>query len=188
MTPNLGMKKFIFPSWLILQFLLMPLISSSQEGFSVSYNYGKIYPHNVAIKPLIKEPVKGFTLSYTWPNSRGKEWRKFFNYPNYGISYNFKSYGNPEVLGNSHSLTSFLQVSILPRRKYFDIGLLEYTGIGFFSKKYDPVTNPENQAISSSFNISADLRFYTRIIIKPVYFAWIKSLFKRSNKVTKPWY
>ena len=185
MISSLNIKRHFFFRWLILLFVLIPLISRSQEGFSVSYNYGNIYPHNVLIKPLIKEPVRGFTVSYTWPNSRGKEWRKFFNYPNYGISYNFKSYGNPEELGNSHSLTSFFQISFLPRRKYFDIGFLEYTGIGYFSKKYDPVTNPENQAISTNINISADLRIYTRIRVKPVYIEYSRGLNHFSNGLIK---
>ncbi len=165
--------------------ILNPHLISGQENLSISYVYGNIHPHNTLIKPLIKEPVKGFTINYSLKNSCGESWRRFFNYPNQGISYNFMSYGNPEVLGNSHSLSYFLQFSLLPRRRYFDIGLAEYIGIGYFEKKYDPVKNPDNQAISSNFNIGATIRLYTKIRIKPIYIEYSRGLNHFSNGLTK---
>jgi len=104
----------IYPILVITMFL--PVKSVSQKGFSITYNYGKIVPHSDKIRPLVKDPVKGFAINYYISNKRGEEWRNFYNLPNYGLSYNFKSYGNPEILGNSHSLTAFLQMSILPIR------------------------------------------------------------------------
>jgi hypothetical protein len=165
--------------------LFLTLGAASQEGFSLAYQYGDIVIHTKLIKPLAVGPVKGFSISYTLPNSCGEAWRKYFNYPNYGISYHFKSYGNPNILGNSHSLTSFLQISFLPKRKVFDIGFVEYTGIGYFRKKYDPVSNPTNHAISSNMNIYADVRIYSRIRVNPIYMEYSLGLNHISNGLIK---
>jgi hypothetical protein len=158
---------------------------NAQEAISVAYNYGRIIPHNTEIKPLIKERVQGFTLNYYFPNRIGEDWRNYFNLPNYGLSYNFKSYGFPEVLGNSHSLTAFFQLSALPKRRYFDIGFLAFYGLGYFSKIYDPIENPENRAISSHFNISADLRVYTKVRIHPFFLEYSLGLNHFSNGLIK---
>ena len=165
--------------------LLFCLKIKAQEAFSISYNYGRIVPHNTEIKPIIKDPVHGFTLNYYFPNRIGEEWRNYFNLPNYGLSYNFKSYGNPEVLGNSHSLTAFIQMSLLPRRRYFDVGVLAFYGLGYFTKNYDPVENPENKAISSHFNISADLRVYTKVRFHPFFLEYSLGLNHFSNGLIK---
>jgi hypothetical protein len=169
-----------FPFLLFLSFRVY-----SQENFSVAYQYGDIVIHTKLIKPLAIGPVKGFSMRYTLPDSCGEAWRKYFNYPDYGISYHFKSYGNPDVLGDSHSLTSFLQISFLPKPKVLDIGFVEYTGIGYFRKKYDPVSNPANHAISSNLNIYADLRIYSRIRVKPIYMEYSFGLSHVSNGLIK---
>ncbi len=165
--------------------LIINIRINAQEAISISYNYGNILPHNTEIKPLVKGPVHGFTLNYYFPNRSGKEWRNFFNLPNYGLSYNFKSYGYPEVLGDSHSLTAFLQMSALPKRRYFDFGVLFFSGIGYFTKIYDAVENPLNKAISSHLNISGDLRFYAKIRIHPIFLEYSLGLNHFSNGLIK---
>ena len=157
----------------------------SQESVGVAYNTGPILIHSSAMKELINEPVKGFTLNYGFANNRGKEWREFNNFPNYGLSYNFKSYGNPEILGNSHSLTSFLQVSFFKKRNIFDVGFKGFAGMGYFSKVYDAKTNPLNKAISAHFNISAEARLYSKIRIKPFFLEYSFGLNHFSNGLTK---
>ena len=159
--------------------------ATGQESVNASYLHGRIHPHNTLIKPLIEDPVQGFTISYAWKNSQGKDWRRYLNYPNHGISYNYMSYGNPEILGSSHSLLYFMQFSLLPRRKYFDIGVSEYIGVGYFKKKHDPVNNPENQAISTNLNIGATIRLYARIRIKPIYMEYSRGLNHFSNGLVK---
>lgn len=165
--------------------LIICLRTNAQEAFSISYNYGVIYPHNTDIKPLVKDPVRGFTINYYFANERGEEWRNFYNHPNYGLSFNYKSYGNPEVVGNSYSLSSFFQMSVLPRRKYFDLGFLAFYGLGYISKIYDENENPTNLAISTHLNITADLRYYVKIRLHPVYLQYSRGLNHFSNGIVK---
>lgn len=174
------------PLTLIITLLMLNCLNiNAQEGISMSYNVGVIYPHNTDIKPLVKDPVRGFTINYYFPNKWGEEWRNFYNHPNNGLSFNYKSYGNPEVVGNSYSLSSFFQMSVLPRRKYFDLGFLVFSGLGYITKIYDEVENPTNLAISTHLNITADLRYYVKIRFHPVYVEYSRGLNHFSNGIIK---
>lgn len=178
------MKKVYLLLFIVL-FSFSALFSRAQESISISFNYGDIFIHCPDIKPVSGTPVRGFSINYALPNRVGNEWRKFFNYPNTGYSYNFKSYGNPQVLGNSHSLTAFMQLSFLPRRKYLDFGFKGFAGLGCFTNKYNPVHNPTNQAVSTYLNVSADARFFAKIRVKPVFLEYSYGLNHFSNGLIK---
>ena len=83
------------------------------------------------------------------------------------------------------SLSSFFQMSVLPRRKYFDLGFLVYSGLGYINKTYDKVENPTNLAISTHLNITADLRYFVKIRIHPVYLEYSRGLNHFSNGIIK---
>lgn len=159
--------------------------SSAQEAISVSYNYGVIAIHSPSIENLVNGPVHGFTLNYAISNKKGVYWRKLYNFPDYGLSYNYKSYDNPEHLGNSHSLTGFFQMPFLPKGRFFNFGFKGFAGLGFFTKKYDPVSNPLNNAISSTINISAEGRLYGKIRMEPLFLEYSFGLNHFSNGLIK---
>jgi len=165
--------------------LVIPQIAKSQQSLSASYNYGKILIHSPAIEPLIKGPSHGFTITYAVPNSWGEQWRLFYNFPNYGFTFNYKSYGNPDVLGDSYSMTSFLQLSFLKKHRVFDLGFKGFAGFGYFTKTYDAEINPSNKAISAHLNISAEARLYTKVRIEPFYFEYSYGLNHFSNGLIK---
>lgn len=169
----------------VILILLCVKTSLSQESINAAYNYGSILIHSTSINEIGTGPVKGFIINYSFSNKRGEEWRKYYNYPNYGISYNFKSYGNPDVLGNSHSLTSFLQLSFLRKHRFFDLGFKGFAGAGYFTKIYDPVKNPKNRAISAHINISAEARLYSKIRVEPLFIEYSFGLNHFSNGLTK---
>lgn len=169
----------------VVFFICVSLTGTSQQSLSASFNSGSILVHNPQIDPLVKGPVRGFTIIYAFPNSRGEQWRPFFNYPNYGLSYNYKSYNYPEVLGNSHSFTSFLQISFLKNHSILDIGFKGFAGFGYFTKIYDPVKNPENKAISAHLNISGETRFYSKFRLEPFFLEYSFGLNHFSNGLIK---
>lgn len=157
----------------------------AQESVSVSYNYGRIAKHSSEIAYIYTNPVRGFAIEYAMPNSKGTSWRKLYNFPDYGLSYNFKNYGNPEQIGNSHSITGFFQMPFLRKTSVLNFGFKTYTGFGFITKKYDPVTNPLNNAISTAINISIEGRAYAKIRIKPLFFEYSWGLMHFSNGLVK---
>ena len=170
-------------------FILLSLkfhnVSLSQESIEISYNYGSVLVHTPKIEPISSNPVIGFSLFYTFKNSYGEQWKRYFNYPNYGVSYSYKNYHYPDVLGASHSFSSFLQIPFLRNREYFDIGIKGLAGAAYFTKKYDPETNPLNNAISTRINITAELRLYSRLRFDPLYFEYSYGLSHASNGLVK---
>lgn len=175
------MGKFIS----ILLLLLFQQVVKSQESISLSYNYGIIAVHSPSIEPLINGPVHGFTVNYAFSNKRGTDWRKLYNFPDYGISYNYKDYNNANQLGNSHSITGFFQMPFLQKGRFFNLGFKGFAGVGIFTKKYDAITNPLNKAISSTINISADARLYSRINFYPLFLEYSFGLNHFSNGLIK---
>ena len=160
-------------------------VALSQEAISVSYDYGKIAVHTPLIEPLIKGPVKGFTINYAFSNSQGLHWRRLYNFPGYGLSYHYKDYGNPAHLGSSHAVTGFIQIPLLRIGDVLSFGFKGLTGVGMFTNKYDAVENPVNKAISSSLNITAETRLFSRISFHPVFIEYSSGLNHFSNGLVK---
>jgi len=169
---------------IILIFLFIKEIDA-QEAVSVSYNYGTLLIHSPSIADLVNGPVHGFTLNYAISNKKGVSWRRLYNFPDYGLSYNYKSYHNPAQLGSSHSVTGFFQMPFLPKGRFFNIGFKGFAGLGIFTKKYDPVFNPQNHAISSALNISAEARIYGKIRFEPLFLEYSFGLNHFSNGLIK---
>lgn len=159
--------------------------NNAQEAISASYNYGTILIHSSSIRDLVEGPVHGFTINYAISNKRGVSWRQLYNFPDYGLSYNYKSYGNPEQLGNSHSITGFFQMPFLPKGRFFNFGFKGFAGLGIFTNKYDSEKNPLNKAISSTINISAEARLYGKIRFEPLFFEYSFGLNHFSNGLVK---
>lgn len=177
-------KQFLWPIFIF--FFQVNL--NGQESFSIALNYGNIIEHSPKLQPLlsmIEKPVTGFTVNYSIPNKTGASWRKNYNYPNLGLSYNYKNYGLDDKLGHSHSLTTFLQMSFLRRRKHFDFGFKGFSGLGYFDKKYNANNNSLNKAISSHINISAEARIYTKVRIEPAFLEYSFGINHFSNGLVK---
>lgn len=174
---------------IFLSMLLYIICSSfqtfSQEGIDISYISGSVLVHAKKIEPISENPIDGFSISYSFNNKAGEHWRKFYNYPNYGINYTFKSFNNPNVIGNSHALTTFLQISFLKQHKVFDIGFKGAAGLAYLTKKYDTFSNPDNQAISTHINIAGELEFYTRLHFHPVNIGYSYGLNHFSNGLVR---
>ena len=170
--------------FILILFLFSQKIHA-QEAVSVSYNYGRIVIHTPSIENLINGPIHGFSINYTLSNKKGTEWRRLYNFPDYGFSYNFKSYHNPDILGDSHSVTGFFQMPVLPKRSRINFGFIGFAGLGIFTKKYDPKYNPLNSAVSSTMNISAEARLYGKIRIKPLFLEYSYGLNHFSNGLLK---
>uniref|UniRef100_UPI0032177EE9 acyloxyacyl hydrolase n=1 Tax=uncultured Draconibacterium sp. TaxID=1573823 RepID=UPI0032177EE9 len=173
--------------FLALLFLIVtsPYYVYSQESIDISYTYGSILVHTRKVESISHNPVNGFSVSYTLKNKSGAHWRKYYNYPNYGFNYKFKSFNNPDTIGNAHALTSFLQFSFLKQPTHFDIGFKCAAGLAYLSKTYNEISNAENQAISSHINIAGEAQLYTKLRFHPIYFEYSFGLNHFSNGLIK---
>ncbi len=166
-------------------FLLLSVFALAQESISGTYNYGSIIIHNSQIESFSTGPVSGLSLNYAFPERIGAEWRRFYNDPNFGLNYNFKGYNNPDVVGQSHSVTGFFQLSFLRKRRLVDVGIKGNFGMGFFTEKFDVVKNPDNKAISTSLNFNSGVQFWGKIRLKPMFFEYALGFDHFSNGLVK---
>lgn len=173
----------LLPLFIFLFFQYFDTIA--QESIDISYSVGSILIHSPQIRPISANRVDAFAISYTTKNKLGAQWKRYYNYPNYGFTYKYKSYNYPEVLGHAHSLTTFLQFSFLKQRRTFDLGFRGKIGLAYFDKIYDQETNPLNSAISSHLNIAAESQFYSKIRLHPIYFEYSYGLNHFSNGQVK---
>ncbi len=132
------------------------LLSYSQElrhtYFELKYHNGTLIKHSPKIDPLIKGKIETFEINYIIPTIGNHKWSQIYRYPEFGVGYQVAFWKNPDTLGTSHVLNTYIRIPIIktkPFKFYYHIG----TGPCFFTQKFDSVTNPLNKAIGSYFNL-----------------------------------
>ena len=88
-----------------------------------------------------------------------KLWQLENNKPDFGLCATFMDFGNPKVLGQSYSISPFIEiplnVKVRASRPIFRISW----GLAYLTKKFDIVENHKNIAIGSHFNAFVQYRF-----------------------------
>jgi hypothetical protein len=88
-----------------------------------------------------------FLLNFGWDHSHHtSEWAYRLKGPKTGISVSYTNFGNKDSLGNSFSILPFIEFNVFRSKK---LKILTGMGGSYFTKKYDPLTNPNNQAITT---------------------------------------
>lgn len=85
----------------------------------------------------------------------------FRNYPRYGLSYLYTSFGNSAFLGKAHAAMTFVELPIHTTPKSRQSLRIE-GGLAYLTKTYDRKLNYWNQAISSNLNASVNFGLITR--------------------------
>lgn len=152
---------------------------------SFGYDYGNVYAHTSKVNYLSNLPVKGFSVNVDLNTREFKNWEKYFNFPDYGISYNYKDFSKTLYFGNSHSLTAYMKFSFLPKRWFLESGIVGHSGVGYFENYSINATNPEHTAIGSKLNMNAQGRLYIKVKVHPVYFEYSYGLNHFSNGLIK---
>ncbi len=112
--------------------------------FDVQFFRGNIYKHTNDIGHLISGHPDGFLWSYNWKTNGSKEWHQAYNYPDYGISYQYIDFKN-QYLGVNHAIGAHYNFYFFNRQLLFRIS----QGIGITSSPYDKVTNNKNNAFGT---------------------------------------
>ncbi len=91
-----------------------------------------------------------------------QSWAQQLNRPTTGISLAIADFGNVENLGYAISLTPFINFKSF-RSNHFSINAA--SGISYITKKYDSISNPKNNAVTTDLTIVLRLflkyKFYT---------------------------
>lgn len=122
----------------------------SLEG---SYFYGNIYEHNKDISHLIKGHPTGVFLALNKKTYGLKEWEKKYNYPDWGVSFNYQNLKNT-LLGDNYSVYGHYNFYFFKRNVQLSVG----TGLAYSTNPYDEDSNYSNIAYGSKFMSTTFIR------------------------------
>ena len=89
-----------------------------------------------------------------------QEWAQRLKGPRTGINFGYTNFGNSENLGSALSILPFIEFNAFRSKKMtVQVG----TGASYFTEKYDPITNPNNEAVTTDFTWSFRLFGYYKV-------------------------
>jgi len=141
--------KYLFFTGIL--FLSYSLNTFGQSGF---FNHNSLQTHFYAGKIVKNYPVfpkSGLSslIAFSWQRQTKKTWASYYGYPKFGMAVVLGDFGNSNELGNVVGLMPEMIFTIRKTRK-IPIHLTLGWGYGYWTKKYDAITNPNNMAIGSS--------------------------------------
>jgi len=171
-------KISLMPKGFFWGFILLFTISTIQgQKKSISFddvkdevNYGRfryieVKGHtgfNLYAGELLEETVSNgygaVEFRYGWQLTDPEHWTSRYGYASYGVGYYSGFMGDPEVLGKPNALFGFINFPLSPgtNKNGFETSLS--TGITYNLEPYDPISNPDNDAIGTPlavyFNLS----------------------------------
>jgi hypothetical protein len=154
---------FIFKKYgLLLIFCITSYFSTAQKGLSIesTFHLGAVTKHSPELTFDVKGPTVGIDVNFKFQTSGEKEWHQWRKFPQFGITGAWFRFGNTAILGNALTICPNIITTLFKRKKWkghFQVG----TGIAYLTKKYNPVSNPENTAIGSNITASILMKFYT---------------------------
>ena len=131
--------------------LLFSVLASAQEkpigSYTVEadYFYGNILPHRKSIYHLITTHPEGMMLSFNRKTFGDKPWQAAYNYPDYGLSFQYQDMKN-QSLGEMYGVYAHYNFYFLERYLMLRIG----QGIAYNTNPYDRDTNFRNYAYGAS--------------------------------------
>lgn len=140
-----------------------------------SIRYGRVMPTLKTDHFLWETDLVGAEIRVGKQTTGEKEWEQWFRFPSYGAALRY-SYFNRPSLGDEIAILGFLNGYFVQRPKfafYYQLG----AGVGFWTKKYNFYTNPENIFIGAyatahldlGLGISARLSDHLDFVLKGVF-------------------
>jgi len=144
-----------FRSLLLCFFTLIPLLAFAQrsKGISVetTLHVGKIYKHTDNLLFPVENFSSGFEINFTNKKYGKKSWHQQLNFPKSGVSLFYYHLGNNDLFGQAIGIAPNIIFPVFSKNRIdsnFQLGW----GIAYVSKRFDPITNPENNALGSNIN------------------------------------
>ncbi|MGI6479540.1 MAG: acyloxyacyl hydrolase [Salinivirgaceae bacterium] len=119
--------------------------------FQASTYTGYLYAHHRSMIYFIEDYTRGAQLRVGWRFNGSSDWEKAYRCPSAGVGYMISDFSNPSILGYGHAAFGYLDIPIIETNRFvwnYNLG----AGLGYVSKKFHSVTNPNNTAIGSHFN------------------------------------
>jgi hypothetical protein len=125
---------------------------------------GQVFPYHLGVNALpgfliahredsknLEAHVLGFEIQLSRAELYEKPWSQEYRKPRFGVNIMYMDLGHPELTGKAISVGPNFETTIYHRSNdqiHYRVG----TGVGYLTKKFDPIDNRRNQAIGSNFN------------------------------------
>ena len=144
---------------IVLTFLLIfPLEYFSQKTTEKTHiwkfysHFGYIMQHRNSMGHLIKGHIFGAELDWGKP-SYGKNCFEYENnFPESGLGFYWFNLANPEQLGHLFGIAPHYEIPLNEKQNKFRNYLRLSLGLGYVTKYFDPVTNHQNNVMSTPIN------------------------------------
>ncbi len=127
--------------------------------------YGWTMAHHLEMQ-IFQKHYPAFEISLMKATYGKTRWEYMWGYPLIGISYWYSTLGNTPWLGHAHAIFPFINFRLYHKNACtfsFRLGV----GLGYLTKRYDPIENYKNLAIGSHLNGAVNLMFEWRWRIGP---------------------
>ncbi len=100
-------------------------------------------------------------IAFGWEHDTNtQEWAQRLKGPRTGITIGYSDFGNTKNLGSAISVLPFIEFNVFKSKK---ITIQAGTGASYFTKKFDPISNPNNEAVTTDFTWSFRLFGYYNV-------------------------
>jgi hypothetical protein len=125
------------------------------------WHYGHVWAHRARVEHLTQGHTQGAEVSLETQTDGTKWWHSVHGYPQTGFSAIYFDLANPKVIGNAASLLGYINFPLL-RTKRFQCSIQTGAGLGYLSRRFDPVTDHKNMGIGSYVNSAIRFALRTR--------------------------
>ena len=123
---------------------------------TLNYNYGYLIPEYSSLTYLVKKPVQSVSLNVSKKTLGKTDWEQIYKYPEYGFTLHYTTLGNKQVNGNEFALYPYFVYTIASGKR-FALSNRMGIGLGYATRKYNPLDNYLNVAVGSHLNIHFNL-------------------------------
>lgn len=177
--------KGLFILILITAFSQINAQQSGLSGLELNYHFGKMIKHTEKITFDPPNATNAIDAKLVFQTNGNQHWHHAHGLPEYGINLLHFDLGNKDILGSATGVFPFINFKIFDNNKLswnFTFG----SGLAYFSKPYDVLENPLNNAIGSKFNNISALRTSLRLkIFKQTYLNVGAAFTHFSNGISK---
>jgi hypothetical protein len=156
-------RKSVFISLLFACCTLLSFAQKENNDFIISsgFHIGTVLLHSKS-RELVHGNPMGIELNFSRPTHGEKRWQRVYHYPEIGVTFLYYDFANHRQLGQGYSIYPFVNFNIT-QGKNITLKFKVATCLGYVTKKFDAVDNPDNLIIGSHMNGFVNLRFNAQI-------------------------
>jgi Lipid A 3-O-deacylase (PagL) len=153
---------------LCLIYICLPLVKAQlPKGVSLesSAYFGKVVKHTPKLRFDAPPLSIGFDFHVNKQLYGQKAWHQWLNYPAIGVSFVYYDIGS-ESLGKAFGLFPTFDLKLITHQRFqstMQLGL----GLAYLTRYYDALTNPDNNAVGSNVNGTAQFKWQNQYSVNP---------------------